>query len=115
MDRNSRACVSLLVVLVGVLLALVGPVAGGTTKATFAAGVGPTGDAALLRRLMSARLEDGVSPELLVDVELHRRVLAGAITTDALKPGRPACIRSCPAPGRPYTDRGCEAVYQCPH
>ncbi|CAN6227733.1 unnamed protein product [Urochloa humidicola] len=111
MDR--RACASLLM-LAGVLLVLAGPVAAGM-KATFAAGMGSVGDAAALRRLMSTRLEDGVAPEFTVDLELHRRVLAGAIKPGALKPDQPACIRSCPAPGKPYTGRGCKAVYQCPH
>jgi len=101
MDR--RVCASLLV-LVGVLLALAGPVAGGM-KATFAAGAG-VADAAVLRRLMSTRLEDGVAPELTVDLELHRRVLAGAIKPPVFIPDRPACPRSCP---------GCKAIYQCPH
>ena len=64
-----------MLVLVGVLLALAGPVAGGM-KATFAAGAG-VADAAVLRRLMSTRLGDGVAPELTVDLELHCRVLAG--------------------------------------
>ncbi|RCV33169.1 hypothetical protein SEVIR_7G067400v4 [Setaria viridis] len=111
MDRR-RAYASLLV-LVGVLLALASPVVAGGMSATFAAGVG-VGDAAALRRLMSTRLEDGVAPELTVDLELHRRVLAGVIKPGALNPNRPACIRSCPAPGQPY-NRGCKAIYHCPH
>ncbi|PUZ46727.1 hypothetical protein GQ55_7G105100 [Panicum hallii var. hallii] len=110
MDR--RACASLLV-LVGVLLALAGPVAGGM-KATFAAGAG-VGDAAALRRLMSTRLEDGVAPELTVDLELHRRVLAGAFKPQVYNADRAACPRPCPAPGRPYIGRGCEDIYQCHH
>ena len=110
MDR--RACASFLV-LIGVLLALAGPVAGGM-KATFAAGAG-VADAAVLRRLMSTRLEDGVAPELTVDLELHRRVLAGgAIKPPVFIPNQPACLPSCPAPGAPYRGRGCKAIYQCP-
>jgi len=111
MDR--RVCSSLLV-LVGVLLALAGPVAGGM-KATFAGGAGGRDAAAVLRRLMSTRLEDGVVPELTVDLELHRRVLAGAIKPPVFIPDRPACPRSCPAPGGPYSGRGCKAISQCPH
>ncbi|OEL24940.1 hypothetical protein BAE44_0014041 [Dichanthelium oligosanthes] len=112
MDR--RACCASLLVLVSVLLALAGPVVAGGMKATLSAGTG-VGDAAVLQRLMmSTRLEDGVVPELTVDLELHRRVLAGVIKPGALNPGRPACIRSCPAPGRPYSGRGCKAIYQCP-
>jgi hypothetical protein len=111
MDR--RACTSLLV-LISVLLALAGPVAAGM-KATFAAGVG-VADTAVLRRLMTTRLEDAVASELTVDLELHRRVLAGGfMKPSALNPDRAACLRSCPAPGRPYTGRDCQNIYQCPH
>ncbi|EES11937.1 hypothetical protein BDA96_02G175900 [Sorghum bicolor] len=111
MDR--RACPSLLV-LISVLLALAGPVAAGL-KAIFAEGVG-VADTAVVRRLMTTRLEDGVAPELTVDLELHRRVLAGSsLKPSVFTPNRPACPQSCPARGRPYTGRGCNAIYQCPH
>ena len=103
-----------MLVLVGVLLALAGPVAGGM-KATFAGGAGGRDAVAVLRRLMSTRLEDGVVPELTVDLELHRRVLAGgAIKPPVFIPNQPACLPSCPAPGAPYSGRGCKAIYQCP-
>ncbi|KAF8661985.1 hypothetical protein HU200_056599 [Digitaria exilis] len=112
---DTRACATVLIVLVGILLARAGSVVAGGIKATFAAGVGAR-DAAALRRLISARLEDAVAPELSVDVELHRRVLAGAIRPDVSNPHHPACIGPCPAPGRPYVPiRGCEDIYQCPH
>ncbi|RLM75011.1 hypothetical protein C2845_PM15G05060 [Panicum miliaceum] len=112
MDRRARSSVLVLVV---VLLALAGPVAGGM-KATFASGTGVGDAAAVLRRLMSTRLEDGVAPELTVDLELHRRVLAGAINPTVFIPGRPACPRSsCSEPGRPYIGHGCKDIYQCPH
>ncbi|KAJ1270497.1 hypothetical protein BS78_06G056300 [Paspalum vaginatum] len=114
---DKRACASLLVLFGVVLLALAGPVAGGM-KATFASGVA-MGDAAVLRRLMtsSSMLEDSVATELTVDLDLHRRVLAGGgfIKPPVFVAERPSCLRSCPAPGRPYTDRGCKAIYQCPH
>uniref|UniRef100_A0A0A9B474 Uncharacterized protein n=1 Tax=Arundo donax TaxID=35708 RepID=A0A0A9B474_ARUDO len=98
--------------LLGAVLALASPVAGGM-KATFAGGIG-VGDAAVLRQLMSTRLEDAVAPELTVDLDLHRRVLAGgSIRPPALSPNRPACLGSCPARGRPYTGRGCQKVYGC--
>uniref|UniRef100_A0A0E0KPD8 Uncharacterized protein n=1 Tax=Oryza punctata TaxID=4537 RepID=A0A0E0KPD8_ORYPU len=62
----------------------------------------------------SARLEDTVAPELGVDMELHRRILAGNVGSEALTPNQPACVPSCPASGgRPYIDRGCKTVYQC--
>ncbi|KAL6841145.1 hypothetical protein ACP4OV_029114 [Aristida adscensionis] len=113
-----------LFVLLGVLLALAGPVAGGGMKTTFAAGgPGPwPGDAeaaaAALRRLMSSsssRLEDGVAPELPVDLELHRRILAGGghVSAGALEASKAYCNPNCPAPGEPYTGRGCEKKYQC--
>ncbi|WVZ85165.1 hypothetical protein U9M48_032115 [Paspalum notatum var. saurae] len=46
-------------------------------KATFAGGAA-VGDAAVLRRLMasSSMLKDSVAPELTVDMDLHRRLLA---------------------------------------
>ncbi|KAL6851569.1 hypothetical protein ACP4OV_020502 [Aristida adscensionis] len=111
---GSKACVVSLLALLGVLLALAGPVAGGM-KATFTSGGAWSGDAAALRRLMSSstRLEDSVAPELTVDLELHRRILAGGISPGALDRSKPACINSCPAPGRPYTGRGCQKVYHC--
>jgi hypothetical protein len=97
-----------------VLLALAGPTVAGGMKATFASGVVGVGDAAALRRLMSTRLEDGVAPELTVDLELHRRVLAGGFNKPAvLTASQPACLRSCPAAGQPYTGRGCKAIYHC--
>jgi hypothetical protein len=116
--RNNRKVHAFLLVLLGIVLALTAPVAGGM-KATFGAGGGPAGsswseDAALLRRLMSTRLEDGVAPELTVDLELHRRVLlGGSIRPSVFTPDRPACLRPCPAQGRPYTNRGCEKIYRC--
>jgi hypothetical protein len=111
MDR--RAGTSLLV-LISVLLALADPVAAGM-KATFAAGVG-VDDMAVLRRLMTTRLEDGVAPELTVDVELHRRVLLGSsLETSVFNQNIPACTPqpSCAARGKPYTNRGCEPIYHC--
>ncbi|GJN37149.1 hypothetical protein PR202_gb26074 [Eleusine coracana subsp. coracana] len=62
---------------------------------------------------MSTRLEDDVAPELTVDLELHRRVLAGVINYGALNRQQPACPGgSCAGRGRPYT-RGCEQIYHC--
>uniref|UniRef100_A0A0E0DCX7 Uncharacterized protein n=1 Tax=Oryza meridionalis TaxID=40149 RepID=A0A0E0DCX7_9ORYZ len=60
-----------------------------------------------------ARLEDAVAPELGVDMELHRRILAGNVGSGALTSDRPACVQSCPARGGSYTGRGCETVYRC--
>ncbi|NP_001144230.1 hypothetical protein Zm00014a_015840 [Zea mays] len=112
---DKRASSTSLLVLISILLALADPVAAGM-KATFAAGVGVAADTAVLRHLMTTRLEDGVAPELTVDVELHRRVLAGGfVKSNVLNPDKAACIKSCPARGRPYTGRGCSNIYQCPH
>uniref|UniRef100_A0A0A8ZM34 Uncharacterized protein n=1 Tax=Arundo donax TaxID=35708 RepID=A0A0A8ZM34_ARUDO len=102
-----------LLALLAAVLALASPVAGGM-KATFASGMDVGDAAAALRQLMSTRLEDAVAPELTVDLDLHRRVLAGGgIRPPALRPDRPACLGSCPAPGQPYTGRGCQRVYHC--
>ena len=115
MGTKVYACAYLLA-LVGVVLALAGPVAGYGFKATFATS-GPgswSGDAAALRRLMSTRLEDGVAPELTVDLDLHRRVLAGgSIRPPVLDRNKPACIGSCPARGEPYIGPGCQKIYHC--
>jgi hypothetical protein len=116
-SMGHRKLHAFLLVLLGVVLALTAPVAGGM-KATFGAGGGGpgswSGDAALLRRLMSTRLEDGVAPELTVDLELHRRVLVGgSIRPSVFTPDRPACLGPCRAPGRSYTNRGCEKIYKC--
>ncbi|XP_052151491.1 uncharacterized protein LOC127769871 [Oryza glaberrima] len=61
----------------------------------------------------SGRLEDAVAPELGVDMELHRRILAGNVGSGALWPDQPACVQPCPARGGSYTGRGCETVYKC--
>ncbi|XP_066357221.1 uncharacterized protein [Miscanthus floridulus] len=111
----SKVCLFLLAFL-SVVLALDNPVAGGGIKATFAGSPESwSGEAAVLRQLLSTRLEDAVAPELTVDLHLHRRVLAGAVEGSALRANSPACIRSCPAPGDPYTrpSRGCQKKYQC--
>ncbi|TVU13807.1 hypothetical protein EJB05_37235, partial [Eragrostis curvula] len=63
----------------------------------------------------STRLEDGVAPELTVNLDLHRRVLAGRGLDpySVLKPDNAACHPGCAAPGRPYTGRGCPTYYGC--
>ncbi|TVU13808.1 hypothetical protein EJB05_37236, partial [Eragrostis curvula] len=112
---RTRKVQAFLLVLLGVVLAVAGPVAAGM-KVAFAGGGGPgswSRDAASLGGLMSTRLEDGVAPELTVDLELHRRILAGSISSSALNPYKPACPGQCAAHGRPYTNRGCKQIYQC--
>lgn len=45
---------------------------------------------------------------------VHRRIL-GSTSASSLDQYKAVCIKSCPAPGRPYTGRGsCLKVYQCP-
>ncbi|RCV33172.1 hypothetical protein SETIT_7G061300v2 [Setaria italica] len=111
----SKVCLFLLAFL-SVVVALANPVAGGGIKATFAGSPESwSGEAAVLRQLLSTRLEDAVAPELTVDLHLHRRVLAGMVKGSALKPDSAACIGSCPARGDSYTgrSRGCLKKYQC--
>ena len=102
-----KVCISLLMLL-GVALALAGP-ADANMEAAYSI------DAAV-RQLMSpsssSRLEDGVAPEFTVDMEVHRRVLAG-ISAGALNRNGPACNGPCPARGGSYTNRGCQSKYQC--
>ncbi|CAM0905086.1 unnamed protein product [Alopecurus aequalis] len=98
-----------LLMLLGVALALAGPAAG-DMKAAYSM------DAAV-QQLMSpssssSRLEDGVAPEFTVDMDVHRRVLAG-ISPGSLNRNSPACVGSCPARGGSYTNRGCNSRYQC--
>ena len=105
MDR--KVCLTLLA-LIGVLLAPASPVIAGSPGRSW------SGDAAALGRLMSTRLEDGVAPELALDLGVHRRILAGNIGTRVFNPDWPACPGSCAARGQPYTpNRGCQKIYQC--
>ncbi|CAN6248314.1 unnamed protein product [Urochloa humidicola] len=62
-------------------------------------------------------LEVAVEPEPLpaeLDGVWSRFVLSGSITPKALVPNQPGCIGPCPAPGGPYTGRGCNPVYHNP-
>lgn len=99
-------------VLLCVVLAVALPIVADGVKATFTGG-GPgtwPGDVAAL---MSMRLEDSLAPEFTLDLDLHRRILAGGIRPGALNPDHPACPGQCGARGRPYTNRGCEKLYRC--
>ncbi|VAH85396.1 unnamed protein product [Triticum turgidum subsp. durum] len=60
----------------------------------------------------SLRLEDSVSPELGVDLDVHRRVF-GDVGKGALDPNKSACKPKCAGDGQPYTGRGCQAIYGC--
>ncbi|KAF0894530.1 hypothetical protein E2562_039530 [Oryza meyeriana var. granulata] len=68
-------------------------------------------DAAAVRQLTMkpTRLEDVVAPELGVDLELHRRILAEDVRERVLTANQQGCIKSCPARGFPVAppDRGC--------
>jgi hypothetical protein len=105
MDR--KACISLLLLL-GVALALAAP-ATADMKTSYSVD-------AVARQLMSppssTRLEDGVAPEFTADMEVQRRVLA-SISPGSLNRNRQACLRSCPARGGSYTNRGCQSRYRC--
>ncbi|XP_047061790.1 uncharacterized protein LOC124679472 [Lolium rigidum] len=98
-----------LLIVLGVALAIAGPAAG-DMQAAYSI------DAAV-QQLMSpppslSMLEDSVAPEFTVDMEVHRRVLAG-IGTGALNKNKAACNGPCPARGGSYTNRGCNSKYQC--
>ncbi|KAF7001464.1 hypothetical protein CFC21_017133 [Triticum aestivum] len=106
-------CLSFLLLL-GVALKVAGPANGDMSAAFAGTGAAYSIDGAV-RQLMSPplmKLEDGVDPELSIDLEVHRRVLAG-ISPGALSRNRPACPGACPAPGGSYTNRGCQKKYQC--
>ncbi|KAF0894289.1 hypothetical protein E2562_038113 [Oryza meyeriana var. granulata] len=117
MDRRVLAS---LLLLLAVVLSHSGPAAG-DMRVVLAGGKGALhGIDTAVRQLMmapadmaSARLEDAVDPELGMDMELHRRILAANIGPGALKPDRPACPQTCPARGGSYTGRGCKTVYRC--
>ncbi|KAF0894539.1 hypothetical protein E2562_039535 [Oryza meyeriana var. granulata] len=75
-------------------------------------------DAAAVRQLTmkQTRMEDVVAPELGVDLELHRRILAEDVKERVLKANQQECITpSCPAPGFPVIPphRGCNPKYGC--
>ncbi|KAL5215505.1 hypothetical protein ABZP36_006906 [Zizania latifolia] len=76
MDRRAHAA---LLILLGVAISLVGPVAGDMSVDAAVRHLVVTPPA-----LASTRLEDAVAPELGVDMELHRRILAGSIRLPAL-------------------------------
>ncbi|KAF7040268.1 hypothetical protein CFC21_050181 [Triticum aestivum] len=109
---DTKACISL------VILALV--LAGPDTRAAALAGIDAAAAVMPTSSSSSSRikLEDGVAPELLdsttVDLEGHRRVLAGrGISASSLNPNKAACTRTCPARGGAYTGRACLRRYQC--
>jgi hypothetical protein len=107
---GSKVCITLLILL-GVALALADSAAA-DMKVAYSI------DAAV-RQLMSpsssssSTLEDDVAPEFTVDMEVHRRVLAGGISTGALNRNKPACNGPCPARGGSYTNQGCQSKYLC--
>ncbi|KAE8806946.1 hypothetical protein D1007_16811 [Hordeum vulgare] len=100
--------------LLGVALALAGPANGDMAAAFASTAAAYSIDTAVRQRMSqsSMKLEEGVDPELSIDLEVHRRVLAG-ISPGALNRNRPACPGACPAPGGSYTNRGCQKKYQC--
>ena len=108
MDRRA-VCISWLVILALVLLA--GP---GLAASSLAGG---TASIDVARQLMPSslmRLEDGVAPELAVDLGLHRRVLAGIDPgAGPLNANKPACKPKCAEPGQPNTGPGCLKIYGC--
>jgi len=103
-------CVFQLALLLGVALALAGPIiAGGSVEvglASKAAGAG----AYAARQMMTAQVT--TTAKSTMGLEAHRRVLVST-TSSSLNADRAACPGSCPAAGRPYTNRGCQKVYQC--
>ncbi|KAM3335896.1 hypothetical protein ACQJBY_030060 [Aegilops geniculata] len=107
---GKKVCISL-ASLAFVLLA--GP---GAKAAPFAGGPASMEAAVAARQRMSAmKLEDGVAPELAVDLEVHRRILAIDVGRSALNGNGPSCIKNCPARGDSYTGgrRGCLKKYGC--
>ncbi|VAH85398.1 unnamed protein product [Triticum turgidum subsp. durum] len=106
---DTKACVSL------VILALL--LAGPNTRAAALPGIDAAA-AVMQTSSSSMKLEDGVATELAdsatVDLEGHRRVLAGrGISASSLNPNKAACTRTCPARGGAYTGRACLRRYQC--
>ncbi|XP_048549504.1 uncharacterized protein LOC125529137 [Triticum urartu] len=103
-----KVCISFAIL---ALLLVAGP---GAKAATFAGGPASMDAAVAMRQRMSAmKLEDGVAPELTVDLEVHRRILAINVGQSALDGNRPSCIQNCPARGDSYTGRGCLKRYGC--
>lgn len=117
MGRGSNAVIILL--LLGVaLLSLAAAPAAGDMRAVLAGG-GKVGhhhgiDEAVRQLMVATRLEDVVAAELGMD-DLHQRVLGGGgSNSDGLVANKAACPRpSWPAPGQPYTGRGCIFARGC--
>ncbi|KAI5002020.1 uncharacterized protein LOC123440962 [Hordeum vulgare subsp. vulgare] len=106
MGRKVCICLAILA-----LVLLAGP---GAKASPFAGGPASMDAAVAVReRMSSMKLEDGVAPELAMDLELHRRILAINVGQSALDGNRPSCIKNCPASGGAYTGRGCLKKYGC--
>ena len=103
-------CVFQLALLLGVALALAGPiVAGGSVEVGLASKAGAGAYAA--RQMMMEQVT--TTAKSTMGLEVHRRVL-GSISPNSLNPDKPACLGSCPAAGRSYTGRSCQKAYQSP-
>ncbi|XP_066335997.1 uncharacterized protein [Miscanthus floridulus] len=103
-------CVFQLALLLGVVLALAGPIiAGGSVEvglASKAAGAG----AYAVRQMMMAQVT--TTAKSTMGLEVHRLVL-GSLSPNSLDRNKPACPVACPAAGMPYTGRDCHKVYRC--
>lgn len=60
---------------------------------------------------VEAQLSD--EDELPLDLELHRRILAGSIGYQSSNPNRAACNPNCGNPGTSYTGNGCTYKNHC--
>jgi hypothetical protein len=85
-------------------LLLLGVVAGGNEAAHRLPGTGTTTAPTQLRTTAAWKMGGGE--------EVHRRILA-SINPSGLDPDKPSCLKSCPARGQPYTNRGCQRAYRC--
>ncbi|KAF7040265.1 hypothetical protein CFC21_094766 [Triticum aestivum] len=106
-----KVCISLAIL---ALVLLGGP---GAKATAFAGGAASMDAAVAVRQVMptsSIKLEDGVAPELAVDMDVHRRVLVdiGKSVDDRDKQ---RCLKTPCIAGGPYSGglRGCNPRYGC--
>lgn len=110
MSMDSKVCFVFQLALLGVALALAGPIiAGGSVEVGIASRATAAGAYAAWQTTTAQATTTAKS--VMMGLEVHRRIL-GSIHSSSLNPDSPACLGSCPAPGGAYT-RGCSKTYQC--
>lgn len=82
-----------------VLVVLAGLGANATTFTGGVASIDTVVKVPQLKPTSSMKLEDGVAPELAVDLEVHRRILARSVGMEPFNSDRQVCGNACSKPG----------------